>query len=128
MSESIMVQVADTSTPGADSNTYNMFNSVMLFGARGLRLRGIARLNFTVENSHSGTLKAYMSKDSGTTWIQFGTDTAVAAAAATDVSGPYDYLVDTYWDVKLDWVNGGSAQTTWVPLVTLVKGDRASGT
>lgn len=128
MSESILVQVADTTTPGADTNTYNMFNSVSLFGKRGLRLRNISRLTFAVENSQSGTLKSYMSKDGGTTWVQFGGDEAVSAAAATDVSGPYDYLVDTYWDVKLDWVNGGSAQATWIPTLTLIRGDRASGT
>lgn len=117
-----------TTAPGADANTYPIFNSVTLFGAGVLRARKASRLNFGVENSEAGTLKAYMSQNGGVTWVQFGGDIAVAAAAATDISGPYDYLVDTYRDVKLDWVNGGVAQGTWIPVVTLVTMDRASGT
>lgn len=117
-----------TTAPGADSNTYPLFNSVTLFGAGVLRSRKASRLSFAVENSQAGTLKAYMSQNGGTTWVQFGGDIAVAAAAATDVSGPYDFLVDTYRDVKLDWVNGGSAQATWIPVLTLITRDRASGT
>lgn len=125
---SVMVTCITTTAPGADANTYPLFNSVTLFGKRLLRNRNISRINFGVENSEAGTLKAYMSTDGGTTWTQFGGDIAVAAAAATDVSGPYDFLADTYWDVKLDWVNGGVAQGTWLPFLTLIEGDRASGT
>lgn len=124
---STMIGPLSSSTPGADSNTYAMFNSVTLFGKQRLRSMSVSRVTFTLKNSHLGTLKAYMSKDGGTTWYQVGGDIAVPAAAATDVSGPYDFLVDTYWDFKLDWVNGGSAQTTWVPLLTAVDGDRALG-
>ena len=131
MAESYKIGVKDTSTPGADSNTYVMFDSTVesywRIGPGNLNLWA-SRLSFGVENSHSGTLKAYRSTNKGTNWDQVGGDTAVAAAAATDISGPYDYLVDTYTDFKLEWVNGGSAQTTWRPEITIVRGDRASGT
>jgi hypothetical protein len=117
----------DTATPGADANTYNLFDSTTDIGAGLMRVRGLSRLTFGVENSQAGTLKAYRSTDRGTSWDQVGGDIAVAAAPATDISGPYDYLVDTYKDFKLDWVNGGAAQATWRPEITLIFHDRASG-
>lgn len=104
-----------------------MYDST-LAGAGLLRGADVSRVCFSLENSHAGTLKAYMSPDKGTNWYQVGGDIAVVAAAATDINGPYDYLVDPYPDFKIEWVNGGSAQTTWVPVVTLIIGDRASGT
>lgn len=129
MSESPQIGCLTTTAPGADSNTYPLFNSVTAFGGGLLRVRagGANRLQFGVENSEAGTLKGYMSPDKGTNWYQVEGDVAVAAAAATDISGPYDWLIDTYPDFKLDWVNGGAAQTTWKPILSLVAGDRASG-
>lgn len=122
MSANVNVKVI-ASTPGADSSVYNMFNSTVTFQGGGLMQTmggGIGRLEFTVVNSQAGTLKFYRSIDKGTNWDQVGGDIAVAANSATDISGPYDYLVDPYQDVKLDWVNGGSAQATWRPAVTLI--------
>jgi len=136
MGESLKIGLANTSTPGADSNTYIMFDSTVSFAApnhsdgksTGLRTHNISRVSFGVENSHAGTLKAYRSIDKGTNWDQVGNDITVAAAGATDISGPYDFLVDTYSDFRISWVNGGSAQTTWRAEVNAVCGDRASGT
>jgi hypothetical protein len=128
VSESYSIGVSNTSTPGADSNTYIMFDSTTWPLAAGNLQLWATRIKFGVENSHLGTLKAYHSIDKGTNWDQVGGDIAVAAAAATDISGPYDYLVDTYKDFRLSWVNGGSAQTTWRPVLTITRGDRASGT
>jgi len=136
MGESLKIGLANTSTPGADSNTYIMFDSTVTFAApnhsngksTGLREHNISRVIFAVENSHAGTLKAYRSIDKGTNWDQVAGDFTVAAASATDISGPYDFLVDTYSDFRISWVNGGSAQTTWRAEVTAVRSDRASGT
>ena len=126
MSEIIRFNIP-TAAP-TDSDTTTLFNSVTAYGAGVLSLTGINRIAFTVENSHSGTLKQYRSTNGGTTWDQVGTDLAVVAAAATDVSGPYDYLVDPHPDWKLDWVNGGTTQTTWRPSLIGIVGDRAKGT
>lgn len=131
------IQVAVVaSTPGADTNSYSMFDSTVTFAAptasnsksTTLASHGISRIEFTVKNSHAGTLKGYMSVDKGTNWDQVGGDIAVAAAAATDVSGPYDFLVDPYADFRILWVNGGSAQTTWRPSVSLIKGFHGAAT
>jgi len=110
------LKVIDSGAP-TDSDTWEIFNSVTAWGAKGLRHLPVHRISFGVENSHDGTLKAYMSTDGGANWRQVEGDNAVTAAASDDISGPYDYLVDTYDDFKLDWVNGGTTQTTWDPIL-----------
>lgn len=126
MSESS--DVAVTSTAPTDSNTTILWSSDTRLGKGCMRMHNISRIQFTVENSHSGTLKAYRSTNGGTTWDQVGDDLAVAAAGATDVSGPYSYLVDPFNDWRLSWVNGGTTQTTWRPSLTIICGDRSAGT
>lgn len=97
-----------------NTDTVVLFNSVTAFGRGGFRCSGVARVSFGVENSHSGTLKAYRSIDHGTNWDQIADDIAVAAATATDISGPYDFLADTYLDLKLEFTTSAT-QTTWRP-------------
>jgi hypothetical protein len=128
VSESYKIGVSNTSTPGADSNTYIMFDSTTWPLGPGCLNQWASRVSFGLENSHLGTLKAYRSVDKGTNWDQVGGDISWAAAGATDINGPEDFLVDTYSDFRLSWVNGGSAQTTWRPEITITRGDRASGT
>ena len=106
------------STPGADSNTYNIFSSVVAFpGANMAQNEGLKRLFVTIDNPQSGTLKFYRSVDSnngvarGTNWVQVGGDIA-CTASATDVT-TFDGVFLGFPDFKLDWVNGGSAQATW---------------
>lgn len=123
-SESFTIAVTG-GTPGADSNTYKLFDSTVSFAAGQMRTLGISRLTFDVKNSAAGTLNAYRSVDKGTNWDQFDSK-AVAAAAAGSISGPYDYPVDSFTDVKLEWVNGGSAQTTWRAELSAIVGDRAA--
>jgi hypothetical protein len=119
--EAYVVGCLTTTAPGANSNTYPLFNSATWgIGAGVLPLWG-NRLLFSLTNSQAGTLKAYRSIDKGTTWEQIGGDLAVAANSSTDISGPYDFLIDAHPDVKLDWVNGGVAQATWRPSVTIVR-------
>lgn len=116
-------------TPGADANTYKLFDSIVCFGTgtagdarnAGLAAHDINRIEFSVKNSQAGTLNASYSQDKGTTWTVYDTR-AVAAAAANTISGPFDYLVDFAPDWKLEWVNGGSAQGTWLPAISLIRG------
>jgi hypothetical protein len=98
--------------PGADSNTYLIFDSTKQFPG-GLQTFNISRIQLALNNSQSGTLKAYFSEDVGVTWNEYN-DQAVTAMSSSASAQPFDYSVDAYTDWKLAWVNGGSAQTTWV--------------
>jgi hypothetical protein len=112
------------STPGADSSTYNLFSSVTAFtGASMASNNGLKRLVVTVDNPQSGTGKFYRSADRGTNWVQVGGDFA-ATSSATDVT-PFDLLFEGFADFKLDWVNGGSAQTGWTVTIALT-GERSA--
>lgn len=123
--ETINVAVSG-GTPGADSNTYVLFDSTVAFTG-GLPQHDISRVTFSLNNAASGTRKASWSIDKGANWNLYDS-TATTAAVSPAMSGPFDYLVDTYVDWKLEWTNGGSAQTTWRPSLTLIRNDRASGT
>lgn len=113
MSNNIVRVKYTGATPGADSSTYNLFSTVTAFPGAGFCAQfGLGRLIVDIVNSAAGTLKGYSSEDRGVTWTQIIPDTAVAARA-TNSENPYDFRVAEYPDFKLDWTNGGSAQTTW---------------
>lgn len=102
-----------TALPGI-SATVVIFDSTAAFGPKQLRHVPLARISFAVMNSHTGTLKASRSSNGGTNWDVFDSR-AVTVPASNTISGPYDYLIDTYEDFKLEFVNDGTAQTTWRP-------------
>lgn len=117
MTESVSVRYTG-SVPGADSNTYPIFNSVTAFpGAWMAQNTGIKRLFVTIDHPQSATLKFYRSIDRGTTWVQVGGDYAITASS-TDVS-TFDGLIEGFPDFKLDLVNGGSAQTGMTVTIAL---------
>ncbi len=106
------------SAPGADANTYNIFSSVTAFtGANMAQQNGLKRLVVTVDHPQAGTGKFYRSSDRGVNWVQVGGDFA-ATASATDVT-TFDLLFEGFYDFKLDWLNGGSAQTGWTISIAL---------
>lgn len=110
MTEPLTVWKYTGLTPGANANTYVLFSTVVaLPGAGMLSSAGISRIKLGLEHDQAGTLNSYRSSNRGTTWIQLST-TAVAAPAASTTS-EVDFLVDGYADWKLEWVNGGLAQT-----------------
>lgn len=129
MIEDIRVVVSG-GTPGADSNDYILFDSTAAFSGAGLSEKGIDRAQFTVDNSAAGTLKSYFSPDKGTTW-KLNSSTAVAANGGGATSGilasPFDYEINGFGDWKLVWTNGGSAQSGWLPILNLSRGQKASG-
>lgn len=109
-----------------DGNTITLFDNFVAFKGTILAALDISRIQFSVENDQAGTLRGYMSKD-GTTYYQVGGDIAVGIAPATDISGPYDFVVDPYRYFRLTWQNGGVTQTLWVPTLTAIASDRALG-
>lgn len=107
------------SAPGANSNTYPLYNSVTAWqGARMASQMGMKRLVVDIKNAGgNGTLKLYKSSDRGANWFQI--DEIAVTAPAANATNVYDFLIEEYDDCKLDWVNGGSAQTTWQVSVSL---------
>jgi hypothetical protein len=105
-------------TPGADANTYVLFSTAVAFpGANYLAETGFKRLQLGLSNSQAGTLNWYKSQTRLTStsltpvWTQIGT---LAVAAGATAENDVDFLVEEYADFKLEWVNGGVAQATWL--------------
>lgn len=98
-------------TPGADTNTYVLYDS-STNGVQALAaLAGIKELTVDIKHDSAGTLNSYKSKDRGVTWEQIDSR-AIAAPAATDTTYE-DFPQEPYLDFKLEWVNGGAAQSPW---------------
>lgn len=110
----IPFNISVTSTAPTDSNTTEIFNSVTTFGTGVFRTLNINRLIFEVEHSHLATVRVYRSSNHGTNWDQTRADIAIAAPAAGDIN-VVDIDTAPYMDVKIEWVNGGTTQTTWRP-------------
>lgn len=101
------------SVPGADSNTYTLFDSVAFRAAsRGpIRFGAFARYVLALKNSGVGTLKAYASKDGGANYIQFY-EIAIPVSTVQRMN-QIALMLEPHLDVRIDWVNGGAAQATW---------------
>jgi len=132
-------------TPGADSNTYVIFATTLPVspGASGITqssdpmnanrfnawaesspaLMGFRKVSVTMKMDKLGTLNLYESIDRGTTWRQV--DTIAVAAPASTASFLTDFLVEGMRDFKIEWVNGGTAQT-FFDVVIAFSSERAS--
>lgn len=112
------------STPGADSNTYVLFSTVTAnWPERAFALWGVHKFCLDLKHNQAGTINWYKSNDRGTNWRQMGT-VAVAAPASTDGT-LFEAFVASERDFKLEWVNGGSAQSPWIVDMSL-SDDRAA--
>lgn len=116
MSNKVKITYTGTA-PGADSSVYLLFDSTKLgvttAGKFSLaNLIKAQRFTLSLLNAAAGTLKAYRSENGGTTWSQVFADDAVSAATTT--AAFRDYYIAGFRDFKLEWTNGGSAQTTWL--------------
>ena len=101
-------------TPGADSNSYTLFDQSAVSGAP-LNQHDVYRL--VLNNSASGTLKIYY-KTSPTATPVLAKSIPVAAAATNDVNR-FEYRIVSFKYIKVVWANGGSAQTTFDVLQSL---------
>ena len=118
-------------TPGADSNTYVIFDTTVAFpGARYAAMNRMKRLQVGLSNSQAGTYNWYKTQSRVTStntaivWTQIGTAAIAAGATAENTN---DFLIEEYADFKLEWVNGGVAQATWVVDLAL-SGERVKST
>lgn len=109
-----VVQIKYTgATPGADANVYSLFNTVTAFpdAARAVALAGVVRFVLNLKNNQAGTLKWYKSADRGVNWNQLGQESIAAGGATNSLNRDYEVSPEQDW--KIEWTNGGSAQTTW---------------
>lgn len=94
------------------SGTTTLFNSVTAFGAGSMDGNGMKRLAVSIYHDQSGTLRASWSRNGGTTWRTFYNEVKTAPGANA-ITGPVDFLLDTFSDVKVEWINGGVDQTVF---------------
>lgn len=106
--------------PG-NAETVVLFSTVTAFPAKSMAaMIGIARLIIDIKHDQSGTMKAYRSQNRGVTWNQFYDSGAIAAPAATS-STIRDIAIEPYMDVKVEWLNGATPQTTFIVDMALVE-------
>lgn len=120
-------------TPGADANTYVLFATTLpaaptdpmnaLWPQRGPALLDVAKFALIVKHNQAATLNIYESQDRGVNWRQIDTVPIVAPGATGSTS--LEFLTESLWDFKVEWVNGGVAQATFDVSIALVS-DRAS--
>lgn len=102
--------------PGNDSNTYNLVNSHTAgWPGNWPAVFGIKKVVIDIHHNQAGTIKWYKTQDdlnvTSPTWAQMG-QLAVAAPAAT-AGTQAEVFVEAEKHVKIDWVNGGTIQTTF---------------
>ena len=110
-----VIDVSGT-TPGTDSNVDVMWTSVDQPMRNFFAVAGVRRVSLSIDHSHAGTLKWYRSMDGGTSWTQIGTQALTAVANEVNT---VDILVEGERDWRIDWTNGGTAQSPWSALLTL---------
>jgi hypothetical protein len=109
-------------TPGADNNTYVLYNSALTDANK---WGGLKRKYYllALKTSAVGTLNGYASSDGGSTWHQFYQRQVPATESVLMRNVPV--RIDMHKDVKFEWVNGGSEQTTWYVSQVLSPSDNA---
>lgn len=121
------------STPGADANTYVLFATTLpaaptdamnaLWPQRGPALLNVAKFALIIKHTQAGTINIFESQDRGANWRQIDTVAIVAPGATGSTS--LEFLIESLWDFKVEWVNGGVAQASFDVNIALVS-DRAS--
>lgn len=123
MSEEYSVTRYYGSTPGADTSAYVLYSTTSQLGqAIQQGDPGIHRLRVDIACTQNGTLNLYKSRNRGTTWRLV--ETAAATGNANETVKD-EYLMEPFYDYKLEWVNGGAAQAFFEADLSIVP-DRAS--
>lgn len=132
MIEDVRIGVS-IAAPGADSNDYILFDSVVAFGFGLMATKNIDRIGVGWNNSQGCTLKLNILRagTGGTTGVAavYDTNQSVSVGAGAGLTGStYDFVVFGLGDVRMVATNGGVAQANWPPIVTLCRGQKASST
>ena len=104
--------------PGADSNTYTLF-STLSFPARMFTHSGHTRINVSLlgDTGEGGTLQLRRYDVNGLNGTIVHDDVVVFAAGEAQV---YDFQTGLYDHFALEWVNDGSAKTTFLVDVAMM--------
>jgi hypothetical protein len=99
--------------PGADSNSYVLFDSSTSkqVGNGGTYLRNYRRYILVLKNSQAGTVIAEYSDDGGVSWTPYFLQAVIAATAQR--GNTIGISIEAFAQVRISWVNGGVAQATW---------------
>lgn len=97
--------------PGADTNAHVLFSTVSLLGQAICPETERHRLRVDLAGDQAGSFNLYKSRDRGVTWRLVSTTAASPSSAAT---ATLDVIIEPYYDWKLEWANGGSAQSYFV--------------
>lgn len=114
------VKYTGVALPGI-AETVTLFDTSLMPMANWLQLCGLRRFVADIAHNQAGTINFYKSADRGATWLLVGTQAAPVPAAGTSL---FDILVEPYGDWKIEWVNGGAAQTTWAVDMALTPNER----
>jgi hypothetical protein len=107
----MITRIKDTSAaPIGDTATTNLFSTANLAGYSQLPGHGMTTFTVDIASTAGGSLKPYK-RISGGSWIQMGEFIVGTPDGATTYKRDFD--ITGYDDWKLDWVNGGTAQSIW---------------
>ncbi len=95
------------STPGADTNDYVLYTTTSALGQAIQQGAEVHRIRVDIACTQDGTLSLFKSRDRGTTWRLVESSAETGSASATIKA---EYLIEPFYDYKVEWENGGSAQ------------------
>ena len=119
-------QIKDPTVP-LGSSTYVLLDTFTALAGMTLETHNITRYELIVNNTQTGTVQLLRSED-GTTYRIFQSYAVTIPGAPAVDSGPIDFAVQGVDYLKVQWVNGGTNQTTWNPVQSLVEDQRAAQT
>ena len=105
---------AGTALP-ADATTETLYDTTTEGIGNLIVNHNLSRFHYDIRHDKSGSVKGYWSVDGGTNWRQFH-DSGVVPA---DTIAENNVLVESYKDVKFEWLNGGTTQTSFTPHLSL---------
>lgn len=120
--------IPTVAAPGNDSNDYILFDSAASSPPIDLAAQGIERIVVALNNSQAITFKSKFLRAGTTSTYDVNQTTGLIAIGAGATGSGYDFATIGLGPVQIIATNGGTAQGNWPPVVTLVRGQKASST
>lgn len=107
----VLLPLEDISTPTTNGQVVILYQDEPTI-LPPLRERNIRQLSVHIDNDQAGTLNLYTKLSNGaSSWSAFASDAITASGAAN--RNMYSYPLPAMGLVKVEFVNGASAQTVW---------------